>query len=439
MSLVIRGAQLLPMVEGARPVEGDLVISGSRVAALGRGAAAPTDAEVLDRPGHFVMPGLIQTHLHLVQTLFRGLAEDLTLLEWLRRRVWPLEAAHTEDTVRASMRLGLVELLLSGTTTVLDMGTTKHGDVQAEELARSGIRAFFGQAMMDTGEGAPPALLETTRASLDTSGLRHKRWNKASNGRLRYAYSPRFALSCSRELLEAVAALAKMNDLLVHTHSNEDPNERAAIQTATGRAPVAYLVDTGIASERAVAAHGVHVDDAELQMLRDTKMSVTHCPTSNLKLGAGIADVQRLRGARVTVGLGADGAACNNRLDGFEEARMASLLARTLHGQGTLTAEAALLMATRDGARVLRMESEIGTLEVGKRADVVVIDASRLPSGGDPATRIVFGGAGRAVRDVVVDGTVIVRDGVPLTLDAAEARAKGAEAQALLLRSASLS
>ena len=118
---------------------------------------------------------------------------------------------------------------------------------------------------------------------------------------------------------------------------------------------------------------------------------------------------------------------------------MASLLARTLHGQGTLTAEAALLMATRDGARVLRMESEIGTLEVGKRADVIVIDASRLPSGGDPATRIVFGGAGRAVRDVVVDGTVIVRDGVPLTLDAGEARAKGAEAQALLLRSASLS
>ncbi len=439
MSVVVRGGLLLPMVDGARPVEGDLVVSGSRISALGRGAASPSDAEVLERPGHFVMPGLIQTHLHLVQTVFRGLAEDLTLLDWLRRRVWPLEAAHTEGTIRASMRLGLLELLLSGTTTVLDMGTTKHGDVQAEELVRSGIRAFFGQAMMDTGEGAPPALLETTRASLDASASLHKRWHKSGNGRLRYAYSPRFALSCTRELLEAVAALAKMNDLLVHTHSNEDPNERAAIQTATGRAPVAYLVDTGIASERAVAAHGVHVDDAELAMLRDTKMSVTHCPTSNLKLGAGIADVQRLRGARVNVGLGADGAACNNQLDGFEEARLASLLARTLHGQGALTAEAALLMATRDGARVLRMESEIGTLEVGKRADVIVIDASRLPSGGDPAPRIVFGRAGRAVRDVVVDGTVIVRDGVSLTLDAAEARAKGAEAQALLLRSASLS
>jgi 5-methylthioadenosine/S-adenosylhomocysteine deaminase len=183
----------------------------------------------------------------------------------------------------------------------------------------------------------------------------------------------------------------------------------------------------------------VHVDDGELQMLRDTRMSITHCPTSNLKLGAGIADVRRLRGARVSVGLGTDGAACNNRLDGFEEARMASLLARSLHGVGTLTADNALVLATRDGARVLRAESEFGTLEVGKRADVVVVDASRLATGGDPATRMVFGGGSRGVRDVFVDGTQLVRDGAALTLDAAEVRAKGAEAQALLLKRASLS
>jgi cytosine/adenosine deaminase-related metal-dependent hydrolase len=385
------------------------------------------------------MPGLVQTHLHLVQTIFRGLAEDLSLLEWLRRRVWPLEAAHDEASVRASVRLGLHELLLSGTTTVLDMGTTKHGDAVAEELIRSGIRAAFGQAMMDTGEGAPAGLLETTRASLDASGELHKRWHNAANGRIRYAYSPRFALSCTRDLLEAVAALAKMKDLLVHTHSNEDPTERAAVEQVTGRAPIAYLVETGIASDRAVAAHAVHVDDAELAMLRETRMSVTHCPTSNMKLGAGVADVMRLRGSRVTVGLGADGAACNNRLDGFEEARMATLLARTLHGQGTLSAEGALLMATRDGARALRMDADIGTLEVGKRADVVVIDGSRLAHGGDPATRVLFGGGARGVRDVLVDGTVLVRDGQVLTLDAAEVRAKGAEAQSLLLRRAALS
>jgi 5-methylthioadenosine/S-adenosylhomocysteine deaminase len=439
MSVVIRGAQLLSMVEHARPTAGDIVISGSRISAMGADPSVPLDAEVLDRPGHFVLPGLIQTHVHLVQTIFRGLAEDLTLLDWLRRRVWPLEAAHDDETIRASVRLGLLEMLTSGTTTVLDMGTTKGGDAQAEELIRSGIRAFFGQAMMDIADGAPPELIETTRASLDASGALMKRWNKSANGRIRFAYAPRFALSCSRELLEAVSTLAKMHDLLVHTHTNEDPNERAAIETSTGRVPVAYLVETGIASERAVAAHGVHIDDAELGMLRETKMSITHCPTSNLKLGAGIADVQRLRGAKVTVGLGSDGAACNNRLDGFEEARMASLLARSLHGQRTLTAEGALLMATREGAKALRIDNEVGTLEVGKRADVIVIDPSRLGAGGDPATQIVFGGGGRAVRDVLVDGTVLVRDFVPVTLDAAAVRAKGAEAQALLLRRASLS
>ena len=439
MSVVLRGATLLPMVESAKPVEADLVISGARISAIGPGAAAPSDAEVLDRRGHYVMPGLVQTHIHLVQTVFRGLAEDLTLLDWLRRRVWPLEAAHDEQTIRASMRLGLLELLLSGTTTVLDMGTTKHGDAQAEELLGSGIRAFFGQAMMDSGEGAPAELLETTRASLDASAALHKRWHRSANGRLQYSYAPRFALSCTRDLLEAVAALAKMNDLLVHTHSNEDPSEREAIEAATGRRPVAYLVETGIASERAVAAHGVHVDDDEVAMLRDTRMSITHCPTSNLKLGAGIADVQRLRGARVNVGLGTDGAACNNRLDGFEEARMASLVARSLHGVGTLTADSALVMATRDGARVLRSESEFGTLEVGKRADVIVVDGSRLAPGGDPATRMVFGGGSRGVRDVFVDGAQVVRDGAALVLDAAEVRAKGAEAQALLLKRASLS
>ena len=434
----MRGAQLLTMIE-PRPVAADIVISGSRISAIAPNAEAPSDAEILDRRGHYVLPGLVQTHLHLVQTLFRGMAEDLTLLEWLRLRIWPLEAVHDEASVRASVRLGLLELLLSGTTTILDMGTTKLGDIVGEELVRSGIRAHFGQAMMDTGEGAPRGLLETTRASLDAGAALQKRWHRTANGRIHYAYAPRFALSCTRELLEAVAALAKINDLLVHTHSNEDPTERAAIESATGRAPITYLVETGIASERAVAAHGVHVDDAELAQLQATRMSITHCPTSNLKLGAGVADVDRLRKARVTVGLGADGAACNNRLDAFEEARLASLLARTLHGQGTLTAADALVMATREGAKALHMDGEIGTIEVGKRADLIVLDPSRLAGpAGDPATRIVFGGGGRAVRDVLVDGTALVRDGVALLFDANEVRAKASEAHAALVARAGL-
>jgi cytosine/adenosine deaminase-related metal-dependent hydrolase len=439
VAILLRGGTLLPMGDDARPFAGDVLVSGARIAQIGTGLEVPAGTDVVDCSGCYVMPGLVQTHVHLVQTMFRGLAEDVGLLDWLRRFIWPLEAAHDEASVRACVRLGLGELLTTGTTTILDMGTTRWGDVVAEELVRSGIRARFGQAMMDTGDRVPANLLENTRASLDASAALVKRWTKAGAGRIGYAYAPRFALSCTRELLEAVGMLAKMSEVLVHTHSNESAEERTAVQAATGMSPIGYLAQVGIATPRTVIAHGVHVDDAELQILRESGSAVTHCPTSNLKLGSGVADVVRLRGARITVGIGADGAACNNQLDGFEEIRLATLLARTLRGQGSLTAAAALVMATRDGARAMHLEEEVGTLAVGRRADIVVMDSDRLAGpGGDPVARIVFGGGSRGVRDVLVDGTLLVRGGRPLLFDPAEVRAKAAEALPGLLERAQI-
>lgn len=437
MAILLRGGALLTMASDARVTSGDILVSGARIAQIGTDVPAPPDTEVVDCSGCYIIPGLVQTHVHLVQTIFRGLAEDVGLLDWLRRFIWPFEAAHDEASVRACVRLGLGELITTGTTTILDMGTTRWGDVVAEELVRSGIRARFGQAMMDTGDGVPANLVETTRDSLDASAGLVKRWSKAGAGRIGYAYAPRFALSCTRELLEAVAMLAKMSELLVHTHSNESTEERAAIQGATGMSPVGYLAQVGIATPRTVIAHGVHVDDAELATLRESGSAVTHCPSSNLKLASGVADVVRLRQARVTVGIGADGAACNNQLDGFEEVRLATLLARTLRGQRSLTAGDALGMATREGARALHLEEEIGTLAPGRRADIVVIDSERLAGpGGDPVARIVFGGGSRGVRDVLVDGTFIVRGGAPLLFDPAEVRAKAAESLPALLERA---
>ena len=439
MAILLRGGTLLPMGDDARPITGDVLVSGARIAQIGTGLDVPSGTEVVDCSGCYVMPGLVQTHVHLVQTIFRGLAEDLGLLDWLRRFIWPLEAAHDEASVRACVRLGLAELLTTGTTTILDMGTTRWGDVVAEELVRSGIRARFGQAMMDTGDRVPADLVENTRASLDASAGLVKRWSKAGAGRIGYAYAPRFALSCTRDLLEAVGMLAKMSEVLVHTHSNESAEERSAVQGATGMSPIGYLAQVGIATPRTVIAHGVHVDDAELQILRESGSAVAHCPSSNLKLGSGVADVVRLRGARITVGIGADGAACNNQLDGFEEVRLATLLARTLRGQGSLTAAAALVMATRDGARAMHLEEEVGTLAVGRRADIVVMDSQRLAGpGGDPVARIVFGGGSRGVRDVLVDGTILVRGGAPLLFDPAEVRAKAAEALPALLERAQI-
>ena len=434
MAILLRGGTLLPMSDGARPMNADILVSGARIGQIGTDLQTPPDTEVVDCSGCYLMPGLVQTHVHLVQTMFRGLAEDLGLLDWLRRFIWPLEAAHDEASVRACVRLGLGELITTGTTTILDMGTTRWGDVVAEELVRSGIRARFGQAMMDMGEHVPADLVENTRASLDASAALLKRWSKAGAGRIGYAYAPRFALSCTRELLEAVGMLAKMSETLVHTHSNESVEERAAVQGVTGMSPIGYLAQVGIATPRTIIAHGVHIDDTELQTLRESGSAVTHCPSSNLKLGSGVADVVRLRQARITVGIGADGAACNNELDGFQEVRLATLLARTLRGQGALTAADALVMAPRDGARALRLEEETGSLVAGRRADILVIDSERLAGpGGDPVARIVFGGGSRGVRDVLIDGTFIVRGGAPLLFDPTEVRAKAADALPALL------
>jgi 5-methylthioadenosine/S-adenosylhomocysteine deaminase len=264
-------------------------------------------------------------------------------------------------------------------------------------------------------------------------------WNEAAGGRIGYAYAPRFALSCTRELLEAVADITKRLGLLIHTHSNENVAERALIEGATGQAPTAYLDSVGLVNERSVIAHGVNLDEREIAILAERGASITHCPSSNLKLGSGIADVRALRDRGITVGIGADGAACNNRLDGFEELRLAALLAASLHGPGALTAWEILAMGTRDGAKAMRLDDQIGTLEVGKKADVIVLDPEKLAGpAGDPATRIVYGGGSRAVRDVIVDGRVVVRGGVPVTLDAAAVRAYAAEALPALARRAGL-
>jgi 5-methylthioadenosine/S-adenosylhomocysteine deaminase len=428
----ITGGTVLSMRPGSTPAIRDVFVDGDRIVDRPAGDA-------IDASGCYVMPGLVQTHIHLVQTIFRGLAEELSLLEWLRDRIWPLEAAHDERSLRATARLGLLDLLTTGTTTILDMGTTHGGDVIAEELVASGIRARFGQTMMDAGDGVPKELQETTSASLHASARLAMAWDGAADGRIGYAYAPRFALSCTRELLEAVGDITKRLGLLIHTHSNENVGERALVEGATGQAPTAYLDSVGLVNERSVIAHGVNLDEREIAILAERGASITHCPSSNLKLGSGIADVRALRNKGITVGIGADGAACNNRLDGFDELRLAALLAASLHRPGALTAWDVLAMGTRAGARAMRMDSEIGTIEVGKKADLIVLDPSKLAGpAGDPATRIVYGGGSRAVRDVIVDGIVVVRGFMPMTFDAAEVRARAAEALPALAQRAGI-
>ena len=268
----------------------------------------------------------MQTHVHLCQTLFRGLADDLGLMDWLRTRVWPLEAAHTDASLRASARLAACELLRGGTTSILTMETVHDTDVVFDEIARSGLRATIGKCMMDDAADAPARLKENTNTSIGDALTLFARWHDTHDGRIRVAFAPRFAVSCSRRLLEAVAVLAAERGVLVHTHASESRGEIALVQKRTGMDNIAYLVATGLASSRLCAAHCVHVDDTALGLLAEFDVKVLHCPGANLKLGSGLAPVVEMARRRITVSLGADGAACNNRLDMFDEMRLAGLL-----------------------------------------------------------------------------------------------------------------
>src|SRR5947207_59782 len=411
-------------------VEGDLSIRDGRIAAIARAIDEPHD-RVLDARGGYVLPGFVQTHVHLCQTLFRGYADDLPLMAWLRTRVWPMEAAHTASTLRAAARLAAAELLSSGTTTVLTMETVHDTDVVFEEIAASGLRATIGKCMMDFDAQVPKRLQEETRASIDESVAIRRRWDGAANGRLRAAFAPRFAVSCSRELLEAVASLSAADRALVHTHASESRDEIAIVRSMSGgMANVEYLASLGLASPRLCAAHCVWVDDREQELLAAHDVKVMHCPGSNLKLGSGVAPVAAMRARGITVSLGADGAACNNRLDMFEEMRLAAVLQAMRQEPGVLAAREVVWMATRAGARTLALDDQIGSLEVGKKADVLVVDRDRpqLASGPHPSSTLVYAARGSDVRATIVDGALLVDDFAPVEVDRAEIAAEARRA-----------
>ena len=403
--LALQNGTLVTMDAGDTVRRADLLVEDGRIAAIG---GPFEDAESVDCSGRLVLPGFVQTHIHLAQAGFRGLAEEVDLLVWLRDKIWPFEAAHTPDTLADSARLGVAELLRTGTTTICDMGSVGHPEVIAEVVQETGLRAVVSKLLMDAQEGAPEALLEKREAGIAGARELFARYDGGASGRLRVALAPRFILSCSRSLLEDVALVAAELDTLVHTHLNESQSELEAVTERIGYGAVEYLDRLGLLNERLVAAHGVWFQDEEVQLLAERGVRITHCPSANLKLASGICDAQRLRSAGIRVGLGADGMPCNNRADVFEEMRLAGLLSRNLRGGEALTAREIVRMATIDGARVLDWDDEIGSLEVGKQADLVVLEASdtagRILPGADLFDALVYQYSAQQVRSVYVDG-----------------------------------
>ena len=432
--ILIKNGTIVTMDRNGSIVRGDLLIRDGRIASVGGDNSTNVD-EVIDANGCVVMPGFVQTHLHLCQTLFRGAADDLSLIDWLKKRVWPMEAAHTAESVRASARLSIAELVRGGTTCALTMETVRHTEEVLRVVEESGFRATVGKCMMDRGDDVPRELYEETHESVQESLRLIDKWHGRGDGRIRCCFAPRFAISCTGELLTEVAQLACERGVMIHTHASENENECEMVERETGKRNVAYLDSLGISGAHVMLAHCIHLDEEEMTMLARAKTNVAHCPSSNLKLGSGIARVSEMLERGISVSLGADGAACNNRLDMFTEMRTAALLQKALHGPEVLPAAQALRMATIDGARALGLEKEIGSLELGKRADVIVVDLAQShssPQRDDVVSALVYSAVSSDVRATIIDGRVVMRDGELLTLNEADVIAEAnREAKAL--------
>jgi 5-methylthioadenosine/S-adenosylhomocysteine deaminase len=417
-SILIKGGTLLTMDERDSILRGDLLISEGRITSIG--STGVTADITVDAAGCAVLPGFVQTHIHLCQTLFRGAADDLSLLDWLKKRVWPMEAAHTAESVRASARLGVAELIKGGTTCALTMETVNHTEEVFKVVDESGFRAIVGKCMMDKGDDLPGALHEETDNSIKQSVSLLEAWHGKADGRIGYCFAPRFALSCTPELLAQVAQLARERGVMVHTHASENKNECAFVESETGQRNVAYLDSLGLSGSHVMLAHCVHLDEAEFETLRNTRTNVAHCPSSNLKLGSGIAEITRMLNRGISVSLGADGAACNNRLDMFTEMRTMALLQKALHGPEAVPAKQALRMATRGGARALGLEKQLGSLAIGKRADVIVVNLDSLhstPHARDLVSALVYSAQPNDVQSVLIDGEIVMKDRELITLD----------------------
>ena len=363
-----------------------------------------------------LIPGFVQTHVHLCQTLFRGMADDLELLDWLQLKIFPFENAHDKKSLSASVKLGINELTLSGTTTILDMGTLRHQEVIFDELIASGIRAVAGKCMIDMND-LFPEFKSNTNDELKESYLLSKAFHNEAGGRIKYGFAPRFTLSSSAKLMsEAKEMMHEFTGSIFHTHSSENTNEINAVRKKYKMNNIEYFDSLNLLDSHSVLAHCIHVDKNEINLLKKKNVRVAHCPSSNLKLGSGFAPIPIFLKKGISVSLGTDGAPCNNKLSMFEEMRLASLIQKPKYNATAMDAETVFRLATIEGAKALHLENEIGSIEIGKKADLVLINldnANQSVYDEDEIvySKLVYSASGNDVRYVMIDGRWIVKSG----------------------------
>ena len=419
--LLIKNGQLVTMNRNREIFKGDLLIEGNCISSIQPEINAE-NCEVIDATGLVVIPGLIQTHIHLTQSLLRGQADDLELLDWLKKRVWPLEGAHTAESNYISAKLGIGELIKGGTTSIIDMETVHHTESAFEALKETGYRAISGKCMMDYGKGVPASLMEDTQHSIEESVALLKKWHGTSNGRIEYAFAPRFVVSCTEELLLKVKELSSEYHVKVHTHASENRGEIELVQKDRGMRNIKYLHKLGLTGENLVLAHCIWLDDEEMKILSDTGTRIAHCPSSNMKLASGIAKIPELLELGAQVSLAADGAPCNNNMDMFREMRHAALIQKArLLSPTVMPAATVFEMATLGGARAMGKEEDLGSLEKGKLADLVLIDLSVLHNApweaGDIISQLVYSATSADVHTTIIDGNIVMKNRKLTTID----------------------
>ncbi|MFA1609588.1 amidohydrolase [Halobellus rubicundus] len=410
--LVAGGRVLRPDFE---VVDADVVIDRDDgvIDAVGPDLAVDHEVdETLDAAGGLVIPGLVNAHTHVAMTLLRGYADDKPLDAWLREDIWPAEAELGPEDVRAGAELGLVEMIRSGTTAFADMYF--HVPEIVDAVDRAGLRARLGHGVVTVGKDD-----EAARADVEESVDVAREYDGAADGRVRTAVMPHSLTTVAEPLLREAVDAARDAGVPVHTHANETREEVEPIVDERGERPLEYADDVGLLSETSFLAHGVHVDEAEIDLLAEQDAAVVHCPASNMKLASGIAPVQDLLDAGVTVALGTDGAASNNDLDLFDELRDAAMLGKLgADDAAAVPAAAAVRMATEGGAAALSLPG--GRIEAGAAADLAVVDldAPHLAPAHDLVSHLAYAVRGSDVRHTVCDGQVLMRDREVLTLDA---------------------
>lgn len=430
-SFLIEDAIIVTMDPRRRVIEkGSILVEGDRIAEVRRpGDKRGRRAErSISARGMAVIPGLIDTHVHLAQSILRGCADDLSLVDWLRQRVWPIQGSFTEEDGRMSAELSMLEMVKSGTTAFVGVDVvSRYGfDGIARAVAKAGMRGALAKTIMDSpGYGRkrsmmPAGLVEEKDACIREAKSMVRRWNGIRGGLVTTWLAPRSLGGCSKGLYEEVAQLAKEQQTRVTMHLAEVREDVKYAKENFGMTPFEFIEEVGLAGPGSLFAHMVWLTEKDIRNVARTRANVAHCPSSNLKLASGVPRVPELLEAGVNVGLGCDGAPCNNTYDMIREMKLAAVVQKgRLLDPLTMPAMTVLEMATLGGARAMGIESEVGSIEVGKKADLVLIDLRKphLMPFREIVSNIVYSATGSDVDTVVVDGKPLLRGGKALTLN----------------------